>query len=422
MTFLTAFLSHARADRTFVERVADALTRRGILVWLDSEQLVLGGDLSGELRRSIERQSTIVTFVSESAITREWVNDEWAHAIERSERDPESVLPVFMGAPLALVQRHDVLRRHWLHPDGDRVKKLGHVVSSETPTDEDSEQAAREIARAIYARHELSEQREVAVVLDQRGDGTRIGEPPGLTPAIRSLEIPCLVFRPDRGSRANKETLTGEAWEAFVGDIDESLRAGLSGEQGKTVRLLGRSQLALPLWFGRRLQRSTWTILFAYGGPRAECFSNKGWGFLAPPQGGDAACTKRTPHLTPPKTGAACPHIALALCPANRLLDIRDYLKSVDAAPKHGLWIETGILASSDQVKTLVANSVALLEELRDRFGTRRVSLFSALPFHALPLLGAALDQVGVQLTFMEYAAGQDKSLSPAETYVGIEL
>lgn len=206
LVFASTFLSHSSKDKPLVKEVAKQLCRRGIIPWLDENELYVGLSLTTVLKEAILNQLTMTIFLSENSLNSDWCQKELLWAIENAKND-EHLLPVYLDNPLTLVKKHPLLKSKFLHADGDKVDKLGVFAGQNTS----AQDIADKIAIAVY-RHSISNSwSEVAIFLDQRGNGERSGLP-DIQPNIQRLEIPMLTFRPDTGERKQQDILTYDDW------------------------------------------------------------------------------------------------------------------------------------------------------------------------------------------------------------------
>jgi translation elongation factor EF-Ts len=132
MIYASTFLSHSSDDKLLVEKVAHELGRRGVIAWLDKNELQSGESLSLALHEAVQRQATVTVFLSEAAIKSRWVEDELAAALQKHDalHESASIIPIYLGDPVSLVSSHPLLRTRWLHPDGNRVDRLGINIQS----------------------------------------------------------------------------------------------------------------------------------------------------------------------------------------------------------------------------------------------------------------------------------------------------
>ncbi len=80
----SVFLSYARADdEPFARRLHDDLTESGLDVWFDREDMPgRGVTFLQEIREAINERDRFVLVVGPSAMTSDYVEAEWRHALE----------------------------------------------------------------------------------------------------------------------------------------------------------------------------------------------------------------------------------------------------------------------------------------------------------------------------------------------------
>lgn len=398
LSFASTFLSHSSADAALAEAVAQRLGRRGVLAWLDKNELLEMGSLDVALREAVRQQATFTIFLSEASLASSWCKDELRWALEARE-SYEHLLPVYLGDPLKLVKSHDLLRNRFLHPDGDRVNQLGHVCQ-QNPTDSDADAIAGKIAATVYQRSIPKPWSEVVIVLDQRGNGQRRGLPE-LPANFENLNAPVLTFRPNLGPRQQRELIAGRDWEDVVQTMMKSLSSALRTVRGETrkIRVLGNAQTGLVWAVGRHFNRTTAAELYAYdrdGNP----FTNKGQVRHTPLPEGNPDAAKPVEGSPSIKPGTDQLEIALGVGSEGR------YGSAVQqAAPDLPLfWIESGFISDSEQAMKLVADIVASVERLRRDYGVRELVLFWTTANPAALLAAANLaSHVIPAIKFMEW-------------------
>lgn len=383
LRLVSTFLSHSSENKPLVEAVAVSLGRRGVLTWLDREELALG-PLEVALKEAVREQATVTLFLSEAYLRSEWCLEELRWAVEAGSGIAH-LLPVYLDDPLKLVREHELLRSRFLHPDGDKVSQLGFLNPAD-PANPDPDAVAEKIADAAYRRSIPAAWSEVAIILDQRGDGPRRGLPP-LPENVMNLEIPALTFRPSPLPRQQRETLAGREWSEVAGTMTSSLATALGVVRGdpRKVRVLGAAQTGLWWAVGSHFNRTTSADLYGYD-RTGLAFTNKGQDRLTPLQGGD-------PHRAKPLSDSARnlppdqPRVALGVGPA------AVYAEAVRKASAETplFWIESGRIDDSQQAMALVADLVASLARLRTSHGVREVALFWTTASSAALLAAANL-------------------------------
>jgi hypothetical protein len=405
--YASTFLSYSSVNGNIVQLVARELGRRGILPWLDKNELGPGIDMVEQLDRAIKNQTTVTLFLSEAAMASKWVEDELKEALtlEKESRAGERIIPVFMGDVKRLVSTHPLLKNRWMHPDGDgRVTRKGIIVDADQEPQTTAKKIAEKLARSIYQVLEIKKKDELIIYLDQRGSGRRHGEPPDLPGNICSLNSPVLVFRTDPGERSPGETLYNGTWQETRDIMTEALAEALGtlrGPSPRKIRLLGNSQLAFPFLIGWHCNRNTNVGLYCYN-MDGSIFSNENQERFTPLRGGNPRCEARHKNISPIPAGIELEAISLLLAPENYVPPVLSFIKEmpVEAPLK---WVKSGHFKNSGEAMQYIADVVALLEKLCSEHRIRKVYLYCGLPFHMVPLLAANLLHVIETIVFMEY-------------------
>ncbi len=398
LRFVSTFLSHASTNKALVEAVARQLARCGVLAWLDKEELALG-PLDVALSEAVRAQATMTVFLSDESVASAWCTDELRWALDAAP-GVEHVFPVFLGDPLKLTRSHAILRSRFLHPDGDRVNQLGFYHAAD-PLHPDPGAIAEQIATCAYRRVISQAWTEVAVIVDQRGEGVRRGRP-AVHHNIASLDIPALTFRPRLGPRTPREVVTGSEW----GEVVKSATWGLSralgtlrGGDPRKVRVLGHAQTSLFWAIGRHFDRTTSVELLVYGRDDVAV-SNKNQERRVPLHGGDPAAAK---PISGAPTGAHT-EIAIGVGPLKGPVSYASRAQQALPASTLLLWIETGDIDDSDHAMKVVADLVASVDRVRRDHGARQVILFWATANHVAPLASANLTSHVIPVVrFMEW-------------------
>lgn len=384
LIFASTFLSHSSQDKPLVEKVAKHLSRRGILTWLDRNELSIGS-LNTALKEAIQRQLTMTVFLSEDSVKSSWCHDEIRWAIE-SKEGHENLLPVYLDDPFKLVNKHELLRTRFLHPDGDRVNQLGYCDYN-NPRYPNPEAIADMIADTVYRRSIPSLWSEIAIILDQRGNGKRRGEPK-LPANVENSEIPALVFRPDIGSKKQGETLVGESWQ----EVSQTMINALSNALGtikndpRKVRIFGYAQTGLMWLLGQYFNRTTSANLYAYD-RHGVAISNKDQIRHMPLTGGNPQAAKLI-YKTLKELRENQPEIALGVgSSAKRARQIQSTLPNNIPL----FWIESGLINNSEEAMNLTADIVASIEHLQQNYGMRKLMLFWTTANHVAVLTSANL-------------------------------
>jgi hypothetical protein len=425
ITFASVFLSHSSADKPLVEAVARELGRRGILAWMDKDELYPGLTLTNALAQAIQTQTIMAAFLSPESIKSPWVDDELeiAFKAEEAKNCENFVIPICMDSPLKLINSHPRLQTRLMLPTGDRINRLYIVPERSTSLDIMARDIADQILPSVFIKLKIN--RDVLIYIDQRGNGQR-KDKPEIPPNLRNdLDVAALVFRPDRGERSRGETLFGDEWE----EMCRAMRKGLDSALGtarwidsKRLYILGNAQSGFFYFLGNRFNRNTSARLYCQniGQPISSNASQRiGATQLA---GGNAHCESTHPGIDPLIPGSKHEVISLLLGQEKYLASVRQFM---DARGEKFplLFVKSDWFSNSDQTMAYIADVVALLSRLRSEHSVRTVCLYNSLPVFAMPLLSANLLNEMDNIVFMEYRSDlQNKNPSASETYAALKL
>lgn len=91
------FISHASADKEFVDRLVSDLAARGIPVWYDKLDLRVGDSVTGEINEGLSGAKYFLIILSRSSIVSRWVTEELNAALmEQVARGGTFVLPALL--------------------------------------------------------------------------------------------------------------------------------------------------------------------------------------------------------------------------------------------------------------------------------------------------------------------------------------
>lgn len=92
------FISHASEDKSIVARpLRDALTLRGVAVWLDEAEVRIGHSLRRKIDEGIRSSRFGVVIFSESFFRKGWTNHELDGLVTRTVSGEQSLLPIWHG-------------------------------------------------------------------------------------------------------------------------------------------------------------------------------------------------------------------------------------------------------------------------------------------------------------------------------------
>jgi tetratricopeptide (TPR) repeat protein len=108
------FISHSTKDDAFARELQQALSYHGVVVWIDSRDLLPGGLLAPDIRKAIDEAAAFAVVVSRAALQSRWVGKEISYAMELQKERGRENFPVI---PLSL--------------DGTRLGVLEQVFGTE---------------------------------------------------------------------------------------------------------------------------------------------------------------------------------------------------------------------------------------------------------------------------------------------------
>src|SRR5262245_25126036 len=73
------FISYSSKDADRVSATAEELTRRGVSIWLDTQQIRFSTEISEAINRGLTLSRFLVVFASQSYVTREWTKAEYTN-------------------------------------------------------------------------------------------------------------------------------------------------------------------------------------------------------------------------------------------------------------------------------------------------------------------------------------------------------
>ena len=93
--FYSCFISYARADEEFVNRLYADLQDNGVRCWRDTEDMKIGDRQRPVIDRAIRLHDKVVLVLSERSIASDWVETEVETAFERERNDPQKRTVLF---------------------------------------------------------------------------------------------------------------------------------------------------------------------------------------------------------------------------------------------------------------------------------------------------------------------------------------
>lgn len=96
------FISHASEDKeTIAKPIASALSRCGLRIWLDEQQLRIGDSLRRKIDEGLAKSRFGVVILSQKFFAKEWPQKELDALVSREEGDNKVILPIWHGVSRA---------------------------------------------------------------------------------------------------------------------------------------------------------------------------------------------------------------------------------------------------------------------------------------------------------------------------------
>jgi len=155
------FISHAREDKAVVARpLAEALSRAGLRVWIDEQEISLGDSLTTKINEGLAHSRYGIVILSPDFLAKEWPKRELAALLAIELKHGKRVLPVLHNLELESILRDFPLL-------GDKL-----CVSTEAGL----EAVASEVRRAIGFKRDDDDDDDVDSATPHSPEvGTRVG-------------------------------------------------------------------------------------------------------------------------------------------------------------------------------------------------------------------------------------------------------
>lgn len=103
------FLSHSRADKKFISRLAVDLAVRGIPVWFDTWEMEAGDRLYDRVFNGIDESTLLIIALSPDSVKSRWVQKELSAALAKEDKlNRKVIIPIKIAAceaPLSIADR-----------------------------------------------------------------------------------------------------------------------------------------------------------------------------------------------------------------------------------------------------------------------------------------------------------------------------
>src|ERR1017187_132998 len=92
------FISYSADAKKLAERLAGSLQKEGVATWSDVENVSPGERWYDQLQQALDHAKFSLIVVGPRNIMRDWQDQEWQGALERTWTDPEKrIIPVLVG-------------------------------------------------------------------------------------------------------------------------------------------------------------------------------------------------------------------------------------------------------------------------------------------------------------------------------------
>lgn len=89
------FISYSSEDSALARSFAEALEMRGVAVWMDSGQIVVGDSISQKIQEGLEATEFLILLLTPASVRSVWVQKEWqSKLVDEAESKSAVILPV----------------------------------------------------------------------------------------------------------------------------------------------------------------------------------------------------------------------------------------------------------------------------------------------------------------------------------------
>ena len=127
------FISYSADAKKLAERLAGSLQEEGVATWSDFENVSPGERLYDQLQQALDEAKFYLIVVGPRNIMRDWQDQEWQGALERTWTDPDKrIIPVLVGdaeAP-AFLRNWPPFRLHPGRHEPASAKELAEIIKT----------------------------------------------------------------------------------------------------------------------------------------------------------------------------------------------------------------------------------------------------------------------------------------------------
>lgn len=91
----SVFFSHSSKDKSLARRIADDLRKRGVQVWLDEWEILVGDSITQRIQHGLEQSEFVAVLLTRQSVQSGWVEKEWQGKIGQEAASRQvTVLPL----------------------------------------------------------------------------------------------------------------------------------------------------------------------------------------------------------------------------------------------------------------------------------------------------------------------------------------
>ena len=140
------FISYSADAKRLAERLAGSLQEEGVATWSDFENISAGARWYDQLQQALDQATTYLIVVGPRNIMRDWQDQEWQGALERTWADPDKrIIPVLVGhaeAP-AFLRNWASFRIEPGRHESESAKKLAEMIKTYPRREESQREGGR---------------------------------------------------------------------------------------------------------------------------------------------------------------------------------------------------------------------------------------------------------------------------------------
>lgn len=94
---MSVFISYSRKDEDFVDELSKRLIKKGIKVWRDNFEMVVGQQLEKKIHKALDRAYFLLMVLSKNSIDSEWCKRELEIGLKKEKKEQDSfIIPIII--------------------------------------------------------------------------------------------------------------------------------------------------------------------------------------------------------------------------------------------------------------------------------------------------------------------------------------